>query len=276
MKRASVIMCSWEAEKSRKPAIAVVSCPVASLRARPNPRSELVTQEVFGKSVLVAATRAGWALVETAGGGDSSRGWVGRRYLSFPDAWHPRYLVIKRFATLRSGRESAFVLPMGSRLVPAGRAGSAMQVRLPGGGEGQVAARDLGMIVARRPLAGLSAIVRQVVGTPYLWGGTSTFGFDCSGLVQFVFALVGMHLPRNSYEQAKRGRRVGRLDDLRPLDLVFFATRGAVDHVAIHLGSKKILHASGCVRIESLDPASKLFRADLASRLELARRVVES
>jgi cell wall-associated NlpC family hydrolase len=120
----------------------------------------------------------------------------------------------------------------------------------------------------------LTQALEQVMGTPYLWGGSSTFGFDCSGLVQFIFGLFGIRLPRNSSDQARAGRPVGGLDLLRPMDLVFFGDRGAVNHVAIHVGDRMIIHASGHVKMESLDPESSLFRDDLARRFMVARRVL--
>jgi cell wall-associated NlpC family hydrolase len=91
--------------------------------------------------------------------------------------------------------------------------------------------------------------------------------------VQLVFELLGIDLPRNSSEQARCGVPVRRLEDLEPFDLLFFGETAKISHVAIHLGGLDMLHASGCVAIESLDPASARFREDLRGIFRGARRV---
>lgn len=100
-------------------------------------------------------------------------------------------------------------------------------------------------------------IARRYVGTPYVWGGTSPNGFDCSGFTQYVLNQVGKHLPRISYQQANYGKRVG-LDKLRPGDLVAWdnsSRNNGADHIAIYLGGGQIIEAPRpglSVRIRSL------------------------
>jgi cell wall-associated NlpC family hydrolase len=85
----------------------------------------------------------------------------------------------------------------------------------------------------------LVGFAEHFVGTRYVWGGTSPSGFDCSGLVQFVYAHFGIPLPRTTYGQFGRGRRVSRWG-LRPGDLVFF---DGVGHVGMYVGNGRFIHA---------------------------------
>jgi cell wall-associated NlpC family hydrolase len=108
--------------------------------------------------------------------------------------------------------------------------------------------------IPRSPAASAAAarVLRtadQYVGVPYVWGGNTPKGFDCSGFTKYVFAKNGVTLPRTSREQARAGGGVPLdFDSMRPGDLLLFAEPGeAISHVAIYVGSGRIIHASSAM-----------------------------
>jgi gamma-D-glutamyl-L-lysine dipeptidyl-peptidase len=94
----------------------------------------------------------------------------------------------------------------------------------------------------------------KYLNTPYLWGGKSVFGIDCSGFTQSVFKFMGIPLLRDAYLQAGQGEAIGFLEETQPGDLAFFDNEeGRITHVGILLNSNEIIHASGKVRIDKID-----------------------
>lgn len=106
------------------------------------------------------------------------------------------------------------------------------------------------------PSAGLIDTALALQGAPYVWGGVTPSGFDCSGFTRYVFAQHGVRLPRTAAEQYRAGRRIGP-NDLRPGDLVFFTTIApGPSHVGLALGDGRFVHApneQSAVRIDELD-----------------------
>ena len=113
--------------------------------------------------------------------------------------------------------------------------------------------------------------------TPYLWGGKSPFGIDCSGFTQMVYKLNGAKLFRDAYQQAEQGETLSFVEEAEPGDLAFFDNEeGRIVHVGIVMSNNKIIHASGKVRIDGFDHQG-IFnndRKDYTHRLRLLKRIV--
>jgi cell wall-associated NlpC family hydrolase len=120
-------------------------------------------------------------------------------------------------------------------------------------------------------------LAEKFINAPYLWGGRSVFGFDCSGYVQVVFKILGVTLHRDASQQALQGDAVSGLSEILPGDLVFFTgDTGLVNHVGIALSPGTIIHCSGLVRKDKLDEQG-IYHAGLQQythQLSHLRRVI--
>ncbi len=108
-----------------------------------------------------------------------------------------------------------------------------------------------------KPVADLDLIIGSAMmfnNVPYLWGGRSFAGIDCSGLTQIVFKINGIKLFRDAHQQAEQGETINMINEALVGDLFFFDNdEGKITHVGIYLGDNKIIHASGRVRIDTID-----------------------
>ena len=113
----------------------------------------------------------------------------------------------------------------------------------------------------------------RFLGTSYIWGGKTALGCDCSGFVQTVFWLNGVNLPRDSWQQAEKGKEISA-EQAEAGDLFFFAEKDRVSHVGIAYNSHRFIHSSGFVRINSLDRNADDYSPKHASTFMTARRLL--
>jgi len=254
----------------------------------------LVTQGLLGMTVDLLEERNGWYRVRME---DGYLGWIqsGRLVVTDKagvDAWLAgrRAVVTARttrvFETPSKGARVLTEATMGTDL-PApnepAKAGFA-RVLLPGGSSGWVelaavrfAPAEREAFAGRRGADAVIATARQFLGLPYLWGGTSARGFDCSGLTQFAFRTNGYPLPRDADQQYSVGDPVPDRSQLKPGDLVFFSTyKSGPSHVGIYIGNNRYINAADPgVVIYSFLSTDKEFNGALAKQYIGARRVIK-
>lgn len=241
----------------------VVNSAVANVYGEPAFSAELVTQAVLGERPQVIDQRGKWYQVRQW---DGYEGWLYYFYM----IKNPEFLVEVESVTVTAAvapirkqpadnepviREAVF----SCRLPVLDRRDPWVQVALPDGLTGWLQPTSEQLSGTRRER--IVQVARQFLGAPYFWGGKTPKGFDCSGLVQTCFKALGVDLPRNSGGQHRiQELPAVELGAAQPGDLLFFSeSDGQVSHVGIATGGGGIIHSSGWVKEESLEPDSPAY-----------------
>jgi len=248
---------------------------VVSLRAEPQGDSEQVSQGILGDRVLILEERGDFARIRT---GDAYEGWVWRRHLRPLDPANP-YDALWPFSrrspsAWRVSADAAQLCTIpcevstlrtqcvyGTWLQPirtlSGWYGICHLVRVPSSdrsGYTTAYVHDDDVVREREEntfgIPKICAISYRFIGTPYLWGGSTPFGFDCSGFVQHLYAMCGVTLPRDAYLQAQSplGRDLPPEETPQKGDLVFFLgpkdpRKRGITHVGMALDAERFIHA---------------------------------
>jgi len=239
------------------------------MRAEPSERSEMVSQLLFGEYFIILEHSEKWLFIRS--GIDGYQGWVSTNMVhdlpdDFPIASTP-YVICSPYAICAVAGKRIH-LPGGS-LLPATIEQSSFRLA------GEKYTFCGGM--TQPESGGLVALALQYLRAPYLWGGKTIFGMDCSGLVQIIGRMSGLWLPRDASQQAKTGKEIV-YEIAATNDIAYFCDdNGKIVHTGILCDANSIIHASGYVRIDRFDKQG-IYNDDekrYTHRLHSIRRIIQ-
>lgn len=246
---------------------------IIPLRNEANDQSEIVSQVLFGQHFKILEIKPKWIKIILAN--DNYQGWICAK--QYEEITYEDYdnLNVNDFPIVSSIFSSIQNIH-NKESIPI-----SMGATLPFFNNGNVKIRKYkfkfsGDIASKNP-SDLIKYAYKLLNTPYLWGGKSVLGIDCSGFTQLVFSLCGIYLSRDAYQQAKIGESVN-IDNIHPADLVFFKNNdNKINHVGIALENHQIIHASGKVRVDNLTKEGIFLSKNkqLTHRLHSVKRIIE-
>jgi len=229
---------------------------IVPVRSEPREKGEMSTQILFGEHYTIFEEHANWCHIRLAF--DGYEGWIDRIMVNEVDEYSflqladiPRIVTTDVFNIVQmKGDYTNFLIVAGSSLPHFDPATHTFLI-------GEVVYQIQG-----NSISPFSRDVREVIienalkyfNSPYLWGGRSPFGIDCSGFAQILYKMAGLTIPRDAVQQCVLGENLSFVEEALPGDLAFFDNDdGAIIHVGIIWEKNKIIHSSGKVRIDNVD-----------------------
>ena len=242
----------------------VISAAVAPVYKEAGFTSAMVTQGLMWESVSILDKKENWCRVNME---DGYEGWINSFYLSEPQINSQSYLTItNRCTPIRSqrARDSQIVtlLSFGTNVPILEKTSEYSRIQLINGEEGFI---PMQQEISERNRNDIIKLATYLIGVPYIWGGKSSFGYNCSGFVQMILKTVGISMPRDTGLQIKADLLEEiSISDTQLGDLIFFSEDNRINHVAFFIGDGNIIHCSGEVKLESITEGELGFNSTLA------------
>jgi len=267
----------------------IIRVTVAHVRSGPKNSAMMVTQGLMGAPVSLLKEDRGYYYVKME---DGYLGWVRKYSVTANDVksqanWLESPLAVynqKQGMIYEQPDRSSYPVSgivLGSRVKIKDSSPRWVRVELPDDRAGFIPRNELYTMnefqeVQPQPEK-IANLARQMLGVTYLWGGTSTHGFDCSGFTQTVMKMNGVELPRDANMQVNEGTEIdttGNLARLQPGDLLFFGKNpDRITHVGLYLGDLEFIHSSGMVKINSFDSAEPNYNEFRHKTLRYVKRM---
>jgi len=251
----SFLLLAMAGAGSSPPGTAVITEPVANMYSRPTREADVVSQAIFSTNVAIIEQQPGWLHVRTP---DAYTGWIasGSAVVRPPYAASGRVARVENlFASLYretdiTKHEPVITVPFEARIEiasgPVGPDDRWLEVRLPDNRTAWLQSGDVSFDTRPQSIAEVIEFSKRFLGLPYLWGGTSTFGYDCSGFTQMLCRRRGTVIPRDADLQAAwDGMQQVALDALEPGDLLYFGSRADhITHTGMYIGGGQFINAT--------------------------------
>ncbi len=245
-----------------------------ALRNEPSETAEMVSQILFGEIYKLIDSLEKWVKIKLIN--DGYEGWIDKKLAYEIDATQKNQL--DKLDKKKVNAAINFIQKENNKQLLPIVAGSEFHIGVNTTMQIDNKTYSIPEIEKLKSEINLHEAALQFLNAPYLWGGKSILGIDCSGLIQVVYKTQGIILPRDASEQAKLGNNISFISEAKTGDLAFFDNEdGDIIHVGMFLDSNTIIHASGWVRIDPIDHQGiyKTEEDKYSHKLRIIKRVIE-